>query len=258
MCMVMLYGHKGNPLAPAAVIGIAAGEIVGVPVTDQQRRLHIKQLFKMPDLLLIVGQRFGVFQIADMGAGKRIAAPAQAEGGLLLGAAGQHGPTAHIDGHGIGHIAAAAAGKVFAALIDPQQGIVTAALNGPVVEQKAVRHALQGGHGLLVIFDNRQIRQIGTGHHQRLKGLEQQMVQRCIRQHHAQIAVIGQVRHIAALFQQRNGASGRGQNRRLVLVNSAKFFGRGQIAAHDRQRLFLPVLAQAQALHGLLVVASAA
>ena len=134
MCMVMLYGHKGNPLAPTAVIGIAAGEIVGVPVTDQQRRLHIKQLFKMPDLLLIVGQRFGVFQVADMGAGKHVAAPAQAERGFLLGAAGQHGRTAHINGHGIGHIAAAAAGKVFAALIDPQQGIVTAALNGPVVQ----------------------------------------------------------------------------------------------------------------------------
>ena len=83
-------------------------------------------------------------------------------------------------------------------------------------------------------------------------------MQRRIGQHHAYIAVLAQMREdLAALFQQHDGPPEGIQELFLFRADEADLFrGRG-VAAHDREGLFVALLAPAQRLCDLRIVAAA-
>ena len=64
--MVMLHRQHRDPLLLAPLLRIGGGEIVRVLVTDQKSGFRIEETLKMGDLLLVMLQGLGVFQIADV------------------------------------------------------------------------------------------------------------------------------------------------------------------------------------------------
>ncbi len=74
---------------------------------------------------------------------------------------------------------------------DASNGIVHAAGNGPFADQETIRDGGEMAYRVVVLIGDRLARTIRAGHHQnfgRARG-EQQMVQRRVRQHHAQIVI---------------------------------------------------------------------
>ena len=75
MGVVVLHLQQRNSIPPGTLLGITGGEIVRMEITHKRLRLYVKQLLKMCDLTLVVGQGGDVFQIADMLGGENLIAP---------------------------------------------------------------------------------------------------------------------------------------------------------------------------------------
>ena len=257
---VVLHLQQRQPAAGGQGLRLPGGGIVGVQVAGQRPRRKAEQAGLRVQRGAVMVQRLGVFQVADVLAQKDVAAPARGEPGFLLGPEGQHavGPCV---GHGqrLGGVAPAAAVEVFPPAPHRRQRVVAAVDDGAVVEQPAVGHALQGLQRAGVIGQHRAAGAVGAGEHQRRRTAEgpvrQQHVQRRVGQQDAEAAVFAEPNGVPGaaggpLFQQQDGAAGALQQRGLLRREAAQPPGGVQVAAEHRQRLFLAVLAAAQAGHG--------
>ena len=109
----------------------------------------------------------------------------------------------------------------------------------------------------VVAVDDRLVGDVSAGQDDRPGyGGEQQVVQRRVRQHDAELAVArrGGVRDggAAAAGQQHDRAGRAGQQGRGRVVDLGQLPRRGQVGGHDRERLVLAVLARPQRGDGLL------
>ena len=102
------------------------------------------------------------------------------------------------------------------------------------VGEVAARHHEHLGYG-----------RIGTGHR-----IEEQMVDRRVRQEHADERVAGRnerrERALVAPTGEHDRPLRAGQERRLALVDARRALGGGEVADHDGERLVGPILAPAQ------------
>ena len=141
------------------------------------------------DQAFVMGQGSDVLQIADMLCRKNLLLPGKAEGRFLLRAAGQNPGHGTAEDQWLGGVAPASPQGVFLTPEHPVQRIVAAGDDVTVMQQPAIRNALQSAHRRVVVHDHRIVGQVGTGHHQRGEILHQEVMQRRIGQHHAHIAV---------------------------------------------------------------------
>ncbi len=116
---------------------------------------------------------------------------AEAERVLQLRAAGQHRP-AEAAGHGerLRHVTPGAAQHGLPAAERADHRVVGPDMDRPVVGEEHVRDAAQPGQGVLVPVGDRLVGDVAAGqHHRSAEVAEQQMVQRGVGQHHAQLPV---------------------------------------------------------------------
>ena len=130
------------------------------------------------------------------------------------------------------------------------------------MQQESVRDSPQLFDSRLIVFQNRRIGKVCTGHDQHIKSaVKEKHMQGRIRQHHAQPVVFAEVRKLRAgirlFLQQNNRLSGSIQDARFVLRNPAEAPCGFQIAAHDSEGLLIPLLASAKFPRNGRVVAAA-
>ena len=139
----------------------------------------------MLNLSLVVGQCLGVFQVADVLAQEERSPFGQGEGRFLLRAAGQHARAIRLQEQGLWGVATAAPEKIRLPVKDPQQGVVAAGDDVPVMHQEPVSDALQVFHCLVVVIHDRTIGTVGAGHDQCVEPFHEQVVEGGIGEHDA-------------------------------------------------------------------------
>ena len=107
---------------------------------------------------------------------------------------------------------------------------------------------------LVVFIHDGRVGEVCAGHHERVNVLaHQQVVKRRVRQHHSDVAVLAYVpKPFFALFQQYDGALRAFEYSALILVNNAHLAHTVRVPAHEREGLFVPVLAAAKLLYAVL------
>ena len=141
---------------------------------------------------------------------------------------------------------------------DPQHGVVRARVDRPVVEEERVGDRCQPRDGVLVLVRDRLVGDVPARHHQRLADVgQQQVVQRAVREHHAQLRRPRSDRGGDARARPPRREHDRPvaalQQRRLDGVELDQLARGLEVGGHQRERLLLAVLARPQLGDGVLV-----
>ena len=124
-------------------------------VTHIERGLGAEQAGIGIHGLGVMCKSLSVLEVADVGADEGLLSLSQGEGGLLLGAHGKNAIGIGLQCKRARGIAPAAAQEIGRAAPDRDQGVVTAVLDGPVMQQKAVGHTVQRVQRRLVFGQDR-------------------------------------------------------------------------------------------------------
>ena len=170
---------------------VLGGQVLRVQVVGHDLRVDVEQPAEVLDALGERAQGLGVLQVPDVLRDEGVAAPGQAERVLQLGAAGQHRAGEGAGGRdGLGDVAAGAPDQHRAAAERPGHRVVGPDVDGPVVSQERVRYPAEPVPRLVVPVDDRLVGDVSAGQDDRAGyGGEQQVVQRGVRQHDAELAV---------------------------------------------------------------------
>ena len=250
---MVLYAQQRYSLALRPLLGVGGGEVVGVHIAGYRLGDYVKELREMLYLLLPVRQRLEVLEVAHVLAGEGVARLREAEGRLLLRAAGEQ-PPLYRHGHGIGHVAPRAPERVVPPGVYAYERVVALRLYVPVVEQKAVRYAAQGLERLGVAAYYRRLGYVRARHDEAVYVVpEQQHVQRRIGQHHSEGAVLAQMREGPGLelFEQDYGLPEALERRGLPVRHAAEGARAGGIPAHYGEGLLVAPLAPPELAHDI-------
>ena len=201
-------------------------------------------------------ERFGVFEVADVLAQKRMAAAAEREPGLLLRPEGKDTVRRGGQQQRLRRPAPAAAQKVRRALPQHRDRIIAAVLDRAVMQKEAVGDAVQRGEGFRVAGQHRAAGAVGAGQHKRVgparRAVGQQRVQRGVGQQHAKAGGGAQEPPGVgvALLQQQDRPPRVLQPGGFRFVQCAERADGGKVAAEHGQRARRAVLAAAQAGDG--------
>ena len=130
-------------------------------------------------------------------------------------------------------------------------------MNAPVVAQKSIGNLRQPLPGVIILKGNRLVGEVGAGHDQGFEILQQQVVQRCVRQHHTETTVAGSNisgKSVAGpLPQQDDRSFGALQQACFIRPDDRQFLDGLKILRHQGERLLISLFAPAQLGHSLLV-----
>ena len=255
--MVVLDADQGGAVEVHRVLG---GQVLRVQVMRDQLGGDPEQPPEVPDALGERPQRLVVLQVTDVVREERPVLAAQAERVLQLGAAGQHrAGEAAADGQRLGHVAAGAAQHGHPAAQRPDHRVVGPDMDGPVVAEEGVRDAAEPAERVVVGVGDRLVGHVAAGQHERAGHVtEQQVVQRRVRQHQAEMPVTGRhrvrdrCRAVGPPGQQHDRPRAAGQHPLRGGIDLAQRPRGGQVADHHRERLVLAVLAGPQPGRGVL------
>ena len=207
--MVMLDADQCHVVALERVLGrqVARMKIVG----DESRHDREGPL-EVLDALAVGGERRDVLEVADVMRDPGVRSARDAERGLLLGTARQQRARG-VDRQPqrVRHVAARPAQQQWPpGVADPHGAdhrVVGAGLDRAVVHAEQVGDLVQPSESIVVAVGDRLVGDVGAGHHQRVTGevRQQQVVQRRVRQHHAELRGAG--RHGAGHAARRHGAA---------------------------------------------------
>ncbi len=176
----------------------------------------------------------------------------QAEGVLQLGTARQDGPPrGRTQWHGLRDVAAGAAQHGLLTAEGADHRVVRADVDGPVVGEERVGDPLESGARVVVEVGDRLVGDVAAGEHDRgAHCLEEQVVQRAVGQHHAELPVAGRRRGghggVGPAGEQHDGPASAGEQVPRRGVQLAQLVGLVHIGHHDGERLVLTVFAGAQ------------
>ena len=271
--MVVLHLAQGQALLVGQVAGPFAREVLGMHVAGQDLGSKAKKPLVLAERAVPGVERVGVFQIAQVLADEGLLAAREAEGRLLLGAAGKHAGqacTVRVDAgrvgklHGRGGDAAGAAHDLGAAGLHAHDRVIVASQDGAVVAQPGVGHVDEARHGHLVVADDGLVGEVAARHYQRCPhGAQQQVLQGRIGKHGAKLRQVarharrdcqacGHARRVLAA-QQHDGGPGACELGALGVAHLAHLAQGVEVGKHHGQRLCGAVLALAQLPHGRLV-----
>ncbi|MPM87853.1 hypothetical protein SDC9_134953 [bioreactor metagenome] len=179
-----------------------------MPITGDAIRLCIEQPLERSDFGNEILLRLRIVKIADMPAEERAIALCQRKGVLLLRADGKDDPFVLRERQRLRRPTACAAQEARFAEAHDADAVVHAPDNRAIVRQHRVGKADKPRLRVLVPKQHRPVGDVAARHHQRGERLQQQAVQRRIRQHHAEAVVLrrngGRERDVFAFFQQHN------------------------------------------------------
>ena len=263
--VVVLHANQRNAPRRGQLLGVPRGGVVGVQVAGHRLGHRLEEIHQVGDHLPVYLDAGHVVQVADVRAEDHLGAERQGHGVLQVPAHRQDRGDLKAQVDRQRGKAAGAAQHLQAVGADPGDRIIDRADNRPVVRQEHVGDGTQAlqrvgradRHGLLgEIAARADDRPAG--------GFQEQMVQRRVGQHHAQVRVAR--RHVLG-----NGDRGRAgggsmrrpspqqQDRRLVRSQRLGLLLRDlaippdflQRPEHDGQRFVGPPLAPAQQGHRL-------
>ena len=242
----------GDALHPVARQRVGGRQVVRVQVVRDDLRRHREQPLEVRDAVLERAERLGVLEVADVVRDPGAAAAGQAERALELGPAGKHvAGGGHRQREHARHRAARPAQRQRPPARDPQHRVVGARLDRPVVEHERVGDGVQPLERVVVLVGDRLVGDVAAGHHQRLADVgQQQVVQRAVRQHHAELGRErrDRGRHPRSRPPRREDDRpvAAAQQRRLDASRPDELVRRVDVARHQRERLLLAVLARPQ------------
>ena len=254
--MVVLDGDVLDALARERVRG---GEVVGMQIVRDHARLDREQPLEVGDPLLERGQRLGVLEVADVVADPGAAPAGEAERALELGAAREHVPACRDrQREHAGDRAAGAPQRQRASARGPQHRVVGARLDRAVVAEHEVGDRPEPLERVIVAIGDRLVGHVATRHHQRLADVaQQQVVERAVRQHHAEL---GRARRngprdarAPPARRDHDRPVAPAQQRRLGRPEDDQLAGGPHVGRHQCERLLLAVLASTQPPDRLLV-----
>ena len=271
--MVVLHLAQGQALLVGHLARPFAREVLGMHVAGQDLGSKAEKPLVLAERAAPGVERVGVFQIAQVLADEGLLAAREAEGGLLLGAAGKHAGqarAARVDAgrvgelHGRGGDAAGAAHDLRAATLHAHDRVIVASQDGAVVAQPGVGHVDEARHGHLVVADDGLVGEVAARHHQRRPhGAQQQVLQGRVGKHGAQLGQVARharrnrqiLRHARRILaaQQHDGGAGAYELGALGVAHLAHLAQGVEVGKHHGQRLGGAVLALAQLSHGCLV-----
>ncbi len=164
-----------------------------MPVVRNDFRPQGEQLFIEPYVAAERQIRRIVVQVARMLAENRLPTAAQRESRFELSAHRKNGMrTRQGQFHRLRRVAAGPAYRQFSAIDDAGYRIVAADVDRAVMHQEHVGDVLQTLHGVIIFVGNRLLGPVAACHHQRnpVKIMQQQVMQRRIRQHDAEERVV--------------------------------------------------------------------
>ena len=267
--VVVLHGHLLLLRQRQRVLG---RQVLRVEVVGDHLGLEPEEAPVDRDAGLVVLQRLQVLEIADVLAEEGVGVARQAEGVLELGAGRQRLRERPRQGHRERGVAPGPADQPRPAAAHLRDGVVVAHGDLPVVHQVGVGDRREPVD-LLPALDDRLLRQVAAGHHQRpAGGLQEQHVERRVRQHRAEVALAdGDLRvHRVAVSPARLRAGLAGRADRAPLEQHDRVFRRREqvrlfgadatvraklleAGEHDGERLVGAPLALLQAAHGVAI-----
>ncbi|MNG78544.1 hypothetical protein D3C79_371230 [compost metagenome] len=191
--VMVLHLEMGCTLLLAIALGPLVAEIARVAIRDQQFRVEIVEIAKGGEGLLEVLLHRQAVQIADIGAVDALAAEGERQLVLLLRPDRQHwGADRLFQAGGAGGITPGEAQGLAPAAGPLYQAVVAGVQYGAIVIQDAVDLAAKFPDHRFALYEDRAAAAIGAGGHQRHgAGLQQQLVQRGVGQHHPQVGDTG-------------------------------------------------------------------
>ena len=233
---------------PSRAERVARRQVVRVQVVRDDRGRHREQPLEVVDPGAVRRERLPVLEVADVVADPRAAALGEAERALELGAARQDRRGRHDrQREAVRHAPARAAQDERAA----HDRVVGARLDRPVVDEEGVGDPAEPLARVVVGERDRLVGDVAARQHERHAHVaEQQMVQRRVRQHHAELAQPrgDRVRHRGARRARGDDDRpvARGQPRGGGRVERDERARRVEPAGHQRERPLLAPLAGAQ------------
>ena len=137
--------------------------------------------------------RLPVFHIADIRAQQRVMSLAQGKGSFLMRAKRQYAAARRMHHQRRRGISPAATQEVSSAVHAAHQRIITAVGDAAIMQQKAVRDAIQRLQRRFIIDEHRGIAAVSAGHHHGRTFLCQQDMQRTVWQKEADILIFRQL-----------------------------------------------------------------
>ena len=213
-----------------------------------------EQLLVKRDILLEGSEGVVMIEVAQVMAEERMPAAAQGERRLELTADGQDRPRAlERQFDRLRRVAARPPQRQFLSVDDPRHRIVAADVDRPIVSQKQIGDAGQPGDGVVILVGDRLVGTVAAGHDERdvAQLSQQQMMQRRVRQHHAEVRVAGGDRFgdagIGPLAEQHDRPAAASTTAALFVGRtSTERLGCGGVGDHDGERLLVAVLAPPQ------------
>ena len=168
-------------------------EVLRVEVMGDEVGDHTVQRRQVFDRLEERGVRGDVFEVADVMAGDHVGALGHRHRVLQLRSDGEDS-----DGRGVerqpdrlGGIATRATQQLHSSGVRTRDRVVTADVDGAVVAEQPVGQRSQSADGVVVVVGDRLVAAVAARHHERTAdALEQEVVQRAVRQHHPQLRQI--------------------------------------------------------------------
>ena len=190
--VVMLYADGCDPLA---IQRVCRRCVVRMQVVGDDGRLDVCQPLERLDGPLERLQHVEVPQVADVRAEHHCTVCSDADGVLQVRAAGENRHrklercrNCHRD------VAARTANEHLAPTQPPRDRIITTVFDGAIMKEKEIGDRAEASQRFLVAAGNRFVAAIATGHHQQCGAAceffdirQQQMMQRRVRQHHAEV-----------------------------------------------------------------------
>ena len=182
--VVVLYGNRGQ----VELGGQFGREVLRVEIVGHHLGCHPAEVADVADGLeegAVGGQ---VLQVAQVMTGYHRGPLDHRHRALQLGPQGQYGTSAaggKVDG--LGGIAAGSAENLGHIAAGPNDRVVAADVDGPIVGHDAVHHRAQSIDGVVVGIGDRLVGQVATGHdHGTAHCGQQHVMERRVGQHHSQ------------------------------------------------------------------------
>lgn len=249
-----------DDLQPGAQ-GEAGGEIVGMGIGRHGNRAEIVEPVQAGDDAAKGVEGLGRLQVADVLTDEDIRSDGDGDGILQVRPHRQDGRQRPREGNGERGVSPGPAEDELAPHHDAGDGVVHVSRNSAIVHQEAIGHAAEPRQGLPLLRADRLVREIAAGgDHGKAQLPEQDVMQRGIWKHRAQIGVAGGhrrgdgLRRPVGTARQEDDRAFRGKEETLfetrdVAVNPHRL-QRGQ---HQGQRFLLAVLPLPQAKDRVLV-----
>ena len=158
--------------------------------------VHVGELADGP---LERGEGLDAAHVADVRAHPGVPACRQTEGVLELASSRQCGAGVARQAHRERGVATRAPDRQFLVVVDADHRVVARNVDGAVVDQPGVDDAAQAAPGVVVVVADRLVCEVAAGHDEQRRngcgcagnGPEEQVVQRGVRQQHADVRVAG-------------------------------------------------------------------